>query len=53
MPSNEPPAIYSKRSLPEKVADYLDEDPDSWLKDIGDYVIDPNSFEQHQEIPVF
>ena len=50
---NEPPVVYSKRNLQDKVSDYLEEDPDSWLKDIDDYVIDQNAFGQHEEIPIF
>ena len=53
MPSNEPPAIYSKRDLQKNVVGYLDDDPDKWLLDINNYVIDQNTFAQHQEIPLF
>ena len=50
---NEPPVVYSKRNLQDKVSDYLEEDPDSWLQDIDNYLIDQNAFGQHEEIPVF
>ena len=50
---NEPAVVYSKRNLQEKVSDYLDEDPDSWLQDIDNYVLDGNAFEEHERMPVF
>ena len=49
---NEEPVVYSKRNFQDKVSDYLEEDPDSWLQDIDNYLIDQNAFEQHEEIPI-
>ena len=50
---NEEPVVYSKRNFQDKVSDYLEEDPDSWLQDIDNYLIDQNAFEQREEIPIF
>ena len=50
---NEPPVVYSKRNLQDNVDGYLQEDPDSWLQEIDNYVIDQSAFKEHDEMPVF